>query len=79
MSNTPVGPPPRLRGSIADVKHVEASSLSAAATLARIFGSRATSIAAWCALDARAEGELERYELWLGAFKHLKVHFLSDT
>jgi hypothetical protein len=79
MSNTSVGPPPQPWGSIADVKHLEASPLSAATMLARIFGTRAATIAACCALDARAKGELERYQLWLGAFKHLKLRFLRDT
>ena len=79
MSNTSVGPPPQLWGTIADVQHLEASPLSAATMLARNFGGRAATIAAWCALHAHAGGELERYQLWLGAFKHLKVHFLSDT
>ncbi|MBW4652573.1 MAG: hypothetical protein KME20_05950 [Kaiparowitsia implicata GSE-PSE-MK54-09C] len=73
MSDTSVGSPRQLWGSIADVKQLEASSLSAATTLERVFGSGAASIAAWCALYARAEGEVERYQLWLDAFKHIQA------
>lgn len=73
MSDTPVEPPPQLWGAIADVKQLEASSLLAATTLARIFGSGAASIAAWCALYARLEGESERYQFWLGAFKRIQA------
>lgn len=72
MSDTSVGSPRPLWGSIADVNQLEASSLLAATTLERIFGNGAASIAAWCALYARAEGEVERYQLWLGAFKHIQ-------
>jgi hypothetical protein len=73
MSDQSVLPPPQLWGSLADVKQLEANSISAATTLERIFGSGAASIAAWCALYARAEGEVERYQLWLGAFKHIQA------
>jgi hypothetical protein len=73
MSDTFVQPSPQLWGSVVDVKQIEASSLLAATTLARIFGSGAASIAAWCALYARADAELERYALWLGAFKHIQA------
>jgi hypothetical protein len=73
MSDKPVEPPPQLWGSITDVQQLEASSLSAATTLARIFGGGAASIAAWCALYARLEGKAERYQLWLGAFKHIQA------
>ncbi len=80
MSNTSVGPPPQPWGTIPDINQLEASSLSAATTLASIFGSGAASIAAWCALHARAEVELARYQFWLVAFKHLKLpNLLRDT
>ena len=72
MSDTSVEPS-QLWGSVTDVKNLEASSILAATTLARIFGSGAASVAAWCALYARLEGEVERYELWLGAFKHIQA------
>ena len=73
MSHSSVAPPRPLWGAIADVKQLEASSLLAATTLERIFGSGAASIAAWCAIYARAEGEVERYQLWLDAFKHIQT------
>ncbi|MET3900854.1 hypothetical protein ABIB57_004822 [Devosia sp. UYZn731] len=73
MSDKSVLPPAQLWGSIADVKQLETSSLVAASMLARIFGSGSASIAAWCALYARLEGETERYELWLCAFKHIQA------
>ena len=73
MSDTAMGPQPPLWGSIADVKRLEANALLAATTLKRIFGPGAPSIAAWCALYARAEGGVERYQLWLSAFKHIQA------
>lgn len=73
MSDTSVGVPRPLWGVIADVEHLEASSLLAATTLDRIFGTGAASIAAWCALYARAEGEVARYQLWLDAFKLIQT------
>jgi hypothetical protein len=77
MSDTAIGPQALLWGSIADVKHLEANALLAATTLRRIFGPGAPSIAAWCALYARAEGEVERYQLWLSAFKHIQAAHTS--
>lgn len=73
MSDTSVAPPRPLWGAIADVRQLEANALLAATTLERIFGSGAASIAAWCALYARAEGEVERYQLWLDAFKLIQT------
>lgn len=72
MSDTTVEPA-QLWGSITDVKKLEASSIVAATTLTRIFGSGAATIAAWCALYARLEDEAERYDLWLTAFKHIQA------
>ena len=73
MSDRSFGPQPRLWGTITDVEHLVASPRLAAATLARIFGSGAATIATWCALYARLDGEDERYQLWLSAFKYLQV------
>lgn len=73
MSDTSIAPPRPLWGAIADVKQLEASSFLAATTLERIFGTGAASIAAWCALYARADGEVARYQLWLSAFKHIQA------
>jgi hypothetical protein len=73
MSDRSPGPQPQLWGTITDVEHLEASSRLAAATLASIFGRGASTIAAWCALYARLDGEDERYQLWLSAFNHLQV------
>lgn len=72
MSDTTVEPA-QLWGSITDVKKLEASSIVAATTLTRIFGSGAASIAAWCALYARLEDDVQRYDLWLTAFKHIQA------
>jgi hypothetical protein len=72
MSDTSVEPA-QLWGSVTDIKKLEASSIVAATTLTRIFGSGAASIAAWCALYARLENELERYELWLATFKLIQT------
>ena len=72
MSDTTVEPA-QLWGSITDVKKLEASSIVAATTLTRIFGSGAATIAAWCALYARLEDEAERYDLCLTAFKQIQA------
>jgi hypothetical protein len=49
-----------------------ASPLIAADTFRAIFGCRAASIAAWCAIHARAGNDDGLYRLWLTVFKQLK-------
>ena len=60
-------------GSVTDVKNLEASPALAAKTVSRIFGERAASIAAWCAVYARQDGDERGYQLWLSVFQQLKT------
>lgn len=73
MSDTLRKTPAPVWGSVADVKRLEANSVSAATTLSAIFGRGAASVAAWCALYAHHDGQEERYQLWLSAFKRLQA------
>lgn len=73
MSDTLRKSPAPAWGSVADVKTLEANPVLAATTLSRIFGSSATSVAAWCALYAHHDGQEGRYQIWLAAFKRLQA------
>lgn len=64
-------------GSVTDVKNPEANPLLAATAVSRIFGERAASIAAWCAVYARQDGDEPGYQLWLSAFKQLRASDLN--
>ncbi len=71
-------PPPSLPwGSITDATSLAACPATAVSTLFSIFGPRATSIAAWCAIHARQDSDEAGYRLWLGAFKQLKASEFS--
>lgn len=71
MSDTQSQSKSLIWGSVTDVKRLEANSAVAAKTVASIFGKRAASIAAWCAVHARQDGDELGYQHWLLAFKHL--------
>lgn len=73
MSDTQALSAPLLWGSVVDVKNLEVSPILAANTLYRIFGARAVIIVAWCAIQARQDGDEPSYRLWLSAFKDLKA------
>lgn len=77
MSGTQSPSTPLPWGSVTDVKNLEASPALAAKTVSRIFGERAASIAAWCAIYARQDGDERGYQLWLSTFKHLKTSDLN--
>lgn len=64
-------------GSVTDVQSLAASPAAAASTVSSIFGARAASIAAWCAIYARQDGDEPGYQLWLAAFKQLKASNLN--
>lgn len=49
----------------------------AAEAIFQIFGERAKTVAAWCALEARQEGDDARYNLWLATFKQLRTQSID--
>ena len=71
MSETNACHNPPTPGGAIDLCSPDLTAPVAAAAISQIFGDRATTIAAWCALEARQEGDEARYHLWLGAFKQL--------
>lgn len=71
MSDTSTTPPPLSRPACLNVPALEVNPRRAAHTLRVVFGSRATIIAAWCAIHCRADHNQLRYELWLAVFKQL--------
>lgn len=60
-----------LPGPIASASALEGSPQIAADTFRSIFGPRAATIAAWCAIHAHAANQDGLYRLWLQAFKQL--------
>ncbi|WMT92581.1 hypothetical protein [Pelagibacterium sp. H642] len=77
MSETePWFSPPTPGGAI-DFCSLELTAPVAAAAIAQIFGERAQTIAAWCAIAARQEGDDARYRLWLETFKRLRADSTS--
>lgn len=77
MSDTQSQSKPLIWGSVTDVKKLEANSVVAAKTVASIFGESSASIAAWCAVHARQDGDEPGYRLWLSAFKHIVASDLN--
>ncbi|MDB5614958.1 MAG: hypothetical protein JWQ22_2611 [Devosia sp.] len=73
MSGTHSPSAPLPWGSLTDVKNLEACPVAAASTVSSIFGPRAASIAAWCAVYARQDGDERGYQLWLSVFQQLKT------
>lgn len=77
MSGTNPPPTPPLWGSITDVKGLATSPALAGDTVRHIFGDKASSVAAWCAIYARQDGDEQGYRLWLAAFKHITAFDLK--